>query len=150
MLKLLEMEGGIKDKLFLVAVIILIGLIGFGLGRLSSRYQTAELDINSTIANTADLGKVVATSNVASVSSQANVSNKTDTTNKSVDAKSVAGDIGVASAIKIIGNKNSKIYHREDCPGALKMIESNKVLFGSISAAKEAGYRPAGNCPGLE
>ena len=150
MLKLLEMEGGIKDKLFLVAVIILIGLIGFGLGRLSSRYQTAELDINSTIANTAYLGMVVATSYVASVSCQSNVSNKTDTTNKSVDAKSVAGDIGVASAIKIIGNKNSKIYHREDCPGALKMIESNKVLFGSISAAKEAGYRPAGNCPGLE
>lgn len=141
------MESGIKDKLFLVAVIILIGLIGFGLGRLSSKYQTAELNINSTIANTADLGKVVATQ---APSNAANVSNKTDTANKSVDTKSVAGDIGVASAVKIIGNKNSKIYHREDCPGALKMSESNKVLFGSISAAKEAGYRPAGNCPGLQ
>ena len=140
------MEQGIKDKLFLVAVIILIGLIGFGLGRLSSKYQTAELNINSTIANTADLSKIA----TQVPSNAANVSNKTDTTNKSVDTKSGAGDIGVASAIKIIGNKNSKIYHREDCPGALKMIESNKVLFGSISAAKQAGYRPAGNCPGLE
>lgn len=139
------MESGIKDKLFLIAVIILIGLIGFGLGRLSSKYQTAELNINSTIANTADLGKVVATFDVASPAAS-----QTSTINRPASVESGAGDIGVASAVKIIGNKNSKIYHREDCPGALKMSESNKVLFGSISAAKEAGYRPAGNCPGLE
>jgi hypothetical protein len=140
--KIVSMESGIKEKLFLVAVIILIGLIGFGLGRLSSKYQTAELNINSTIANTADLSKVVS----SDVANQANMADKTNTANTATAAVSaVASD-----AIRIIGNKNSKIYHREDCPGALKMSESNKVLFGSISAAKEAGYRPAGNCPGLE
>lgn len=139
------MENDVKNKLFLVTVIILIGLIGFGLGRLSSKYQTAKLNINSTIANTTDLSKVVtsATSNVASNAASSNKST-------SVVAESESGDIGVASVAKIVGNKNSKIYHREDCPGALKMSESNKVLFDSISAAKEAGYRPAGNCPGLE
>lgn len=126
----------------MIAVIILIGLIGFGLGRLSSKYQTAELNINSTIANTADLSKI-ATSEPAVKASASNNSSESKTT------ASVSGTVP-DQPIKIIGNKNSKIYHREDCPGALKMIESNKVLFGSISAAKEAGYRPAGNCPGLQ
>ena len=137
------MESGIKDKLFLVAVIILIGLIGFGLGRLSSRYQTAELDINSTIANTADLSKVIASESVSPTLNVASTQTKSDTATAAVSA--VASD-----AIKIIGNKNSKIYQREDCPGALKMSESNKVFFNSIEEAKGAGYKPAGNCPGLE
>ena len=127
----------------MVAVIILIGLIGFGLGRLSSRYQTAELDINSTIANTADLSKVIASESVSPTLNVASTQTKSDTATAAVSA--VASD-----AIKIIGNKNSKIYHREDCPGALKMSESNKVFFNSIEEAKGAGYKPAGNCPGLE
>jgi hypothetical protein len=136
------MENDNKNKLFLVVVIILIGLIGFGLGRLSSKYQTAKLNINSTISNETDLSKIITSGAMPNVAS----SNKS----VSVVAESESGDIGVASIVKIIGNKNSKIYHREDCPGALKMSESNKVIFESILAAKEAGYRPAGNCPGLE
>jgi len=133
-----SMVEEVKDKLFLVAVIILIGLIGFGLGRLSSRYQTAELNINSTIANTADLSKVV-------------VSETTDkTTDRTYLTNTTEESAGVAAIVKIIGNKNSKIYHREDCPGALKMSETNKVFFNSIEEAKGAGYKPAGNCPGLE
>lgn len=137
-----------KDKLFLIAVIVLVALIGFGLGRLSSKYQTAELNINSTIANTTDLDKIVsgAASKIVEKVNESNKSNTTDTTNTATAAvATVASD-----AIKIIGNKNSKIYHREDCPGALKMSESNKVFFNSVEEAKGAGYRPAGNCPGLE
>lgn len=129
------MENGIKDKLFLVTVIVLVALIGFGLGRLSSRYQTVELNINSTIVNTTDLSKMV--------------SDKSDKSGTTYNVPAVEG-VAVAAIVKIIGNKNSKIYHREDCPGVLKMSDSNKVAFDSISAAKEAGYRPAGNCPGLE
>ncbi|MEK9207895.1 MAG: Ada metal-binding domain-containing protein [Patescibacteria group bacterium] len=141
------MADSIKDKLFLIAVIILIGLIGFGLGRLSSKYQTAELNINSTIANTADLSKIVTTENKP----VANLKAAENQNTASVSDQNLDGGVATANiSANIVGNKNSKIYHREDCPGALKMIESNKVLFGSISAAKQAGYRPAGNCPGLQ
>ena len=52
--------------------------------------------------------------------------------------------------IQIVGNKTSKIYHLPDCPGALKMNESNKIFFASILEAEQAGYRPAQNCPQLE
>lgn len=54
------------------------------------------------------------------------------------------------SHIQIVGNKNSKIYHLADCPGAKAMNEANKIFFDSIEAALAAGYRAAKNCPQLE
>ncbi|RJQ14019.1 hypothetical protein C4553_01685 [Candidatus Parcubacteria bacterium] len=54
------------------------------------------------------------------------------------------------SQVQIVGNKNSKIYHLADCPGALAMSEVNKVLFDSLAAAEAAGFRAAKNCPELE
>ena len=129
------------DNLFLVAVITLVGLIGFGLGRLSSQYQTAELKIQSTLVNTADLSKIVTTP----------PANPTAVSGATTPPKPQNG--AVAEQIvnqKIVGNKNSKIYHYENCPGALRMSEGNKIFFASIVDAQNAGFRPAGNCPGLE
>ena len=111
---------------------MLVGLVGFGLGRLSAKYQTTELNINSTLINQTDLNKIVTTK-------------ETNTTEKESEAV-------VSRAVvdkKIVGNKNSKIYHYDDCPGALRMSETNKVFFASIPEARQAGYKPAGNCPGL-
>lgn len=51
--------------------------------------------------------------------------------------------------IKVIGNKNSKLYHYPWCSGAKNMKEENKVFFDSIEEAKNAGYKPASNCAGL-
>ncbi len=132
-----------QDQIFLVNVIILVGLVGFGLGRLSAKYQTAELNIQSTLVNTADLSKI-ATDAVSEAKSRV--------AEKENNQPPAAGGEVVASNVikKVVGNKNSKIYHYEDCPGALKMKEENKVFFASILEAKNAGFRPAGNCQGLE
>ncbi|MBI2052163.1 MAG: hypothetical protein HYT38_00590 [Candidatus Sungbacteria bacterium] len=129
------------DNLFLVMVIMLVGLIGFGLGRLSSKYQTAELKIQSTLVNTADLSKIATTP----------ASGSTASVEATTLLKSQNG--AVAEEIinqKIVGNKNSKIYHYENCPGALRMSEGNKIFFASIIDAQNAGFKPAGNCPGLK
>jgi Metal binding domain of Ada len=48
----------------------------------------------------------------------------------------------------VIGNKNSKIYHRPDCPGYKTISEKNRVEFPSSADAEKAGYRIAKNCPG--
>lgn len=45
------------------------------------------------------------------------------------------------------GNRNSKIYHRPDCPSYNRVGEANRVPFPSAQAAQSAGYRLAGNCP---
>lgn len=44
------------------------------------------------------------------------------------------------------GNKNSKIYHRSDCPSYNKISDKNRVEFKSAQEAIASGYRIAGNC----
>jgi hypothetical protein len=48
---------------------------------------------------------------------------------------------------KIIGNRNSNIYHRADCPDFNKVSEKNRVYFETEAEAERAGYRKARNCP---
>jgi endonuclease YncB( thermonuclease family)/methylphosphotriester-DNA--protein-cysteine methyltransferase len=47
----------------------------------------------------------------------------------------------------IIGTRNSKKYHRPDCPGYRDMAERNRVFFKTVDEAEAAGYKRAGNCP---
>lgn len=46
----------------------------------------------------------------------------------------------------IRGNKNSRVYHRPDCPSYGAVSEKNRVEFRSAHEAEQAGYRIAGNC----
>ena len=48
----------------------------------------------------------------------------------------------------IIGNRNSQVYHRRDCPNYTATAPKNRVLFTSEAEAEAAGYRRARNCPG--
>lgn len=48
---------------------------------------------------------------------------------------------------KIIGNQNSHVYHRPDCPDYGKVSERNRVYFNSAEDAERAGFRQARNCP---
>jgi endonuclease YncB( thermonuclease family) len=47
---------------------------------------------------------------------------------------------------KIIGNRNSKVFHWEGCQGLTKVGEKNRVVFASSKEAEAAGYRPAKGC----
>jgi endonuclease YncB( thermonuclease family) len=47
---------------------------------------------------------------------------------------------------KIVGNKNSRIYHWEGCQGFTKVGDKNRALFASSKEAEAAGYRPAKGC----
>jgi len=53
----------------------------------------------------------------------------------------------VPSSIWIIGNRNSGIYHRSDCPDFNRVSERNRVPFRTEDEAKKAGYKKARNCP---
>ena len=61
-------------------------------------------------------------------------------------APSTAPAAASAAAVKIIGNRNSKIYHWSGCPGFTKVAEQNQVPFNSTAEAETAGYRAARNC----
>jgi len=51
-----------------------------------------------------------------------------------------------SSDVKVIGNKNSKLYHLPGCSGYTRISEKNQVKFDSPAEAEKAGYRLAGNC----
>lgn len=56
----------------------------------------------------------------------------------------LAGDSGAVSGIRYIGNRNSRVFHREDCNGL--PAEQNRVYFDARDAAVSAGYTACGKC----
>jgi deoxyribonuclease-1 len=52
----------------------------------------------------------------------------------------------MAPSGSVIGNRNSRVYHRPECRGVAMMKAANKVMFGSAAEAEKAGYRKAGDC----
>jgi endonuclease YncB( thermonuclease family) len=48
--------------------------------------------------------------------------------------------------LPILGNRNSRIYHRPNCDSYSKISPKSRVVFEDESAANRAGYRLARNC----
>lgn len=57
-----------------------------------------------------------------------------------------ASPIASASAIQVLGNKNSKLYHLAHCPGFSQVGEKNRRWFDSEQQALDAGFKRAKNC----
>jgi endonuclease YncB( thermonuclease family) len=47
----------------------------------------------------------------------------------------------------VVGNKRSRVYHVVGCRSYAKVSQRNQVAFQSTDAARNAGFRRAGNCP---
>ncbi len=118
------MELKINQNLFIILTIIFVALIFFGIGRLTSPKSEPILIQNLEKASIEDI----------KVPAEEQGSDKT-----------YQGDYEG----KVLGSVNSDKYHLPDCPGAKQINEKNKVWFDSIQDAEKAGYKPAGNCPGL-
>ena len=127
----LASEGG--ERIALALIVLLVGVISFGLGRMSiqdkktqgeARFGEVELDTLSASA--------------FSAAQQADIGTNTQTqTNDSQSGQ-------------VVASKNGEVYHYPWCSGAQRMKEENKIYFNSITEAKAAGLRPAANCPELE
>ena len=116
------------DSLFYAALLILVALASFGLGRQSVAQKTPILEpIQSE--------RVEVVKNVATSSKTTPLPVTT-----AVAAQSAA----------VIGSKSGTKYHLPTCPGAKQIKPANVITFDSIEAAQAAGYSPAANCPGLQ
>ena len=119
------MKLELKDDWFIIATVILVALIAFGIGRLTSP-KTEPIQIKNL--------------------EKASIENlDIENQGKVYPPTTEQSDVG-----RVVGSKNSDKYHLPDCPGAKQISEQNKVWFDSIEAAEKAGYKPAGNCPGLK
>ncbi|OGZ31999.1 MAG: hypothetical protein A2V69_00115 [Candidatus Portnoybacteria bacterium RBG_13_40_8] len=119
------MKLEIKDDWFVVATVILVALISFGIGRLTAP-KTEPIQIKNL--------EKASVQDIAPEQKEGTVQGKNQEEHKGM----------------VVGSKNSDKYHLPECPGAKQISEQNKVWFDSIEAAEKAGYKPAANCPGLK
>ncbi len=48
--------------------------------------------------------------------------------------------------LRVGGNSRLKIYGTLDCGSGKRMHRANRVFFKNENEARDAGYRPCGNC----
>jgi len=120
-----------EDKIILAIGFILVAFLSFGAGKLSETYHPPAPII---FKNAPDCPALTANGEI----SAGNID-----TGKSID--SVQSSSLSAAQGKIIGNKNSKIYHLPGSASYNKISETNRVYFNTEADAQKAGYRKAKN-----
>jgi endonuclease YncB( thermonuclease family)/methylphosphotriester-DNA--protein-cysteine methyltransferase len=105
----------------------------------------AEPQVVSQSQTTALTAKAVASPSSSAVVTQPTVQAGTTIQTKPVESTANGNENGLPDG-KIIGNKNSKIYHLPGCSSYDKVSEKNQVKFDSVAEAEKAGYKLAGNC----
>ncbi|MBI4132676.1 MAG: hypothetical protein HY473_01065 [Candidatus Sungbacteria bacterium] len=113
-----------QKDIFLTAFVFLVSIASFGLGRLSAIWPVKEPIIIE----------------------QPNAESRTLKAELSVP---LSFDLSPSASGQYVASRNGSAYHLPTCPGAKQIKEENKVWFQTEEEARRAGYKPAGNCPGL-
>jgi hypothetical protein len=123
----------IKEDVFIILAIILIGLAGFGLGKLSALEKGRE-------------SVTIKPANFTAVASSIVTPVNTEIQGSSASAM-IAGE---STKGMLVASKNGTKYYFPWCPGVSKINEANKIWFDSYESAKKAGLSAAANCPNLK
>jgi len=115
----------VDESIFLSILMILVGVISFGLGRHSLAVPTS-------------VGQVAG---VALAPEPFILSTHTDS--------NVGTETVTAGTQRLVASQSGSRYHLLDCPSVSQIKESNKVFFATAAEAEAAGYTKAANCPGL-
>jgi hypothetical protein len=110
-----------NDSFFLTVLLILVGIVSFGLGRQSM--------VENGHVHNADMQSGVVFTDVKTTPDE---------------------PVVLSEIVKVVASRSGTKFHLPDCPGASQIKEENKIYFDSIELAKAAGYTPATNCPGLK
>jgi|SRR3989344_9521525 len=114
-----------RSDLYTAAIIFLVCLSAFGLGRLSILWPQKEPL------------RIIGGQEAAAISG-----NKETKPEKNANIPPSAQD-------KYVASKSGTAYHYPWCAGAQKIKEENKIWFKTKEEAEDRGYKPAGNCDGL-
>ncbi|MBI4086620.1 hypothetical protein HY416_01410 [Candidatus Kaiserbacteria bacterium] len=143
------LAGGASDRgLFPALLLVTVGLVSFGLGRLS--VETGPADRGGSLLSAtaaAEDGTSVATGR----SGPAGGVGEADTRESDIRTVGSADETSSspASEKRYVGSKNGSKYHLPWCSGAARIAEENKIWFSSKEEAEAAGYTPAANCKGI-
>ncbi|MEY3784545.1 MAG: hypothetical protein RLZZ230_867 [Candidatus Parcubacteria bacterium] len=122
------------DAIFTALLLIMVGVISFGLGRQSA----TESSINGL--NKSSAGVIFTESPFSNPIQKTNpVASSTETT-----------AVKIPTSGQLVASRSGTKYHLTSCPGAKQIKEANKIYFDTVDKARAAGYTPASNCPGLQ
>lgn len=132
------------EKLYYGALAVLLGLMGFLLGKMSEiEHKKAQIHIESAVdVNTAKSAYNFITEANMAQNEGMESQNSSNLSNQAIKSTAQAQGNYVAS-------KNGKSYHLLICPGAKLIKEENKIFFATEEEAKAKGYAPAKNCKEL-
>ena len=121
-------DRGVVSTLLTGALVVLVGVGAFGLGRLSAlREQKARLVIYAPQMPAA-LASPVPLSD-----------NNSETPKPAVDGPHT-----------FVASKNGTKYYPAGCAGASRIKAANQVWFAAADLAAAAGYTPAAGCSGVQ
>ena len=132
--KINSLFSSLSTDFYIVLIIILVGLGGFGLGRLSA---LEEGRFPVYIENDERVQINLSGAAVEAVSALG-------------DPKGREQEAAIIKSRLLVASKNGLKYHYPWCSGAQRMKEENKIWFDSAEEARKAGYMPAANCKGLK
>ena len=130
-----RLVGWVKNnntELYWAAVIILVAVISFGLGRLS---KIREEKTPITIENASSMSDIDEKTNGAGIMLEHN--------------SSTISNFPSSSKI-FVASRNGKKYYYAWCESANVIKEQNRIWFSTQAEAEKAGYQPAANCKGLK
>ncbi len=130
-----------KKNVIIALIIILVGTASFAMGKLSSLLYGRE-PVKIEYGDTLKAEVITAGQVAAPIRAGGGVSATTSIT-KPTPSKSVTGSESV------VASKNGTKYYLPSCSGANRILEVNKVWFGSPEEAQKAGYEPSATCKGL-
>ncbi len=112
----------IKDDLYIVIMIILVGTASFGLGKISALEKTK--------------------TPISILKTKENMLSATFASDTSTSESQTNGEV--------LASRSGTKYYYPWCTGVSKIKEENKIWFNSIEEAREKGLTPASNCAGLK
>jgi hypothetical protein len=117
--------------IFLSVCIVLIAVISYNLGQISSLKKTP-ISIKESADLKADIFDAVNTKQPSAL-----------------EGRSSSSEIGRQPQkldTRIVASKNSDKYHYSWCSGAKRIKTENQIWFNSAQEAESKGYTLAGNC----
>ena len=140
-------QGENTSRYYTAAIIILVGLSSFGLGRLSAIDEKREPIIIEGVKEIGETAPPPAAGGGASTQSASVLSSSPP-----LGGGDARGGVGEREKLteggKLIASRNGTKYYLPWCGS--NIAEKNKIWFNSEDEAKAKGYSPAANCKGLK
>jgi len=119
-----DMDNLMERNAFVGALLVLVSLISFGLGRLSG-LETVNREVNITFPTGQTASALIGTFATSSVPAVYKTSGT------------------------YLASKNGTKYYLQSCSSSKRISAANRIWFDTKQEAEAAGYAPAANCAGM-